>query len=67
MSVPSSSSGNAEQTYLVVKGDVLAAIAERFCVQIDALAAFNHWLDGQNHLIGVGDRIRIPAGACIPS
>ena len=63
----SSSSGNAEQTYLVVKGDVLAAIAERFCVQIDALAAFNHWLDGQNHLIGVGDRIRIPAGACIPS
>jgi len=55
-----------EQSYTVVKGDVVVNIAKKFCITPNALALYNAWPEGYSHPIAIGDPIRIPGGSCIP-
>jgi LysM repeat protein len=55
-----------EQTYVVVSGDFLAAIADAHCVTMEALAEYNSWSEGLDHALLPGEVIHIPPGACDP-
>jgi LysM repeat protein len=50
----------AEQTYTVVAGDSIFEIAEQYGVEMDALANYNRWDDGIDHVLDVGEVVRIP-------
>jgi len=54
------------QEYRVRQGDAVLAIADRYGISADELAAWNDWSDGQNHSITPGDVIRIPPFSVIP-
>jgi LysM repeat protein len=55
-----------EQRYIVVTGDSLSKIAERYDISVDALINYNGWDDGTNHLLLSGDVILIPPNTLIP-
>lgn len=58
---------NAEQSYTVVYGDYMGAIAAMFQVSIAQIAEVNGWPDGgTTHSLYPGDVIKIPAGAIVP-
>lgn len=52
--------GDGGETYTIVEGDSLFAIAERLGVSLDALVEVNGWPDGIDHLILPGDEILVP-------
>ena len=52
------------KSYTILASDTLYSIARRCAQTADALATFNSWSDGANHLIHPGDVIAMP---CIPS
>ena len=54
-----------EQSYTLVAGDSLAAIAERFGFTLEQLVNYNQFPDGLGHLILPGDLIKIPPGGVI--
>lgn len=54
---------SAEQSYTVVAGDSIAAIAGGFGIDPQILANYNSWPEGIAHPIVVGDVILIPPGA----
>jgi len=58
--------GGGAQTYTVVAGDTLAAIAERFNVSVERILDANPQITNPN-LIEVGDEIRIPRRRASPS
>ncbi|MBA3778365.1 MAG: LysM peptidoglycan-binding domain-containing protein [Chloroflexi bacterium] len=62
----SGNGGGGTQTYTVVAGDTLAAIAERFSVSVERLLDANPQITNPN-LIEVGDEIRIPRRRASPS
>lgn len=57
---------HAEQVYIVVAGDSLHAIAERFSVAAEVIANYNGWPDCLDHVIVPGERVLIPPGAAVP-
>lgn len=61
---PTTTAIPAAATYTVEAGDSLFAIADRLCVDLDALVAANAWTDGIEHPIFPGDQIAVPDGAC---
>lgn len=64
--VPPGGTSNEGQEYLVRRGDSVYGIADRYGITGDELADWNDW-DGVNQPIIVGDIIRIPPFADIPS
>jgi LysM repeat protein len=59
------SSVSGEQEYVVVSGDILSRIAKRYGITAKAIADYNQWTDGIQHLIYQGLKIKIPPGATI--
>lgn len=61
---PTTSPGTSlgEQEYVIVAGDSLGAIADRYDVSLEALVNYNDF-DGPDHLIKPGDLIKIPPNA----
>jgi LysM repeat protein len=57
---PTTAAAPAEQTYTVVAGDSIFEIAERYGVEMDALANYNRWENGIDHVLDVGEVVRIP-------
>ena len=55
-----------EQLHTVVPGDTLTAIAGLYGVDLDVLVSYNAWPDGVDHLLLVGDIVKIPPGSRIP-
>ena len=53
-------------TYVVVSGDSLSAIAAASGVSLSALVAANPWSDGAAHVIHPGDLVILPPGATQP-
>lgn len=62
-SSPTTSAVQAEQTYTVVAGDSIFKIAERYGLEMDVLANYNRWEDGIDHVLDIGDVVKIPPGA----
>ena len=60
-----STSVAGEQEYIVVNGDYLTRIAKKYGISAQAIADYNQWTDGVNHLIYQGFSIKIPPGATI--
>jgi LysM repeat protein len=56
----------AEQRHAVAPGDSLAAIADRYGVDLNTLVNYNAWPDGLDHPIFPGDVVLIPPGAAAP-
>ena len=52
------------KSYTILASDTMYSIARRCAQTADALATFNGWSDGANHLIHPGDVIELP---CTPS
>lgn len=52
------------KSYTILVSDTMYSIARRCAQTADALATFNGWSDGANHLIHPGDVIELP---CAPS
>ena len=50
----------AEQQHVVVGGDSLTAIAERYGVRVTDVTNYNGWPEGLDHVIRPGDVVRIP-------
>ena len=57
----------AEQLYIVVAGDSLMLIGQRYSVAAEVIANYNGWVDCLDHAIVPGDRVLIPPGASVPS
>jgi LysM repeat protein len=57
----------SEQVYVVVAGDSLLSIAGLYGMDVETLVNYNAWVEGVNHPIFVGDVVKIPPGAAIPS
>jgi len=55
-----------EQRYVVVPGDSLMAIAERYGISAVVIVDYNAWTDGTDHQLFPGDEILIPPMAVIP-
>lgn len=62
-SSPTTAAVQAEQTYTVVAGDSIFEIAERYGLEMDVLANYNRWEDGIDHVLDIGDVVKIPPGA----
>lgn len=62
-SSPTTAAVLAEQTYTVVAGDSIFKIAERYGLEMDVLANYNRWDDGIDHVLDIGDVVKIPPGA----
>lgn len=60
-------SPQAEQTYTVQAGDSIFSIAEQYGVDMQVLANYNRWEDGLDHVLDVGDVVRIPPGPAAPT
>jgi hypothetical protein len=56
----------AEQVYIVVAGDSLITIGQRFSVAAEVIANYNGWTDCLDHVILPGELVLIPPGAAIP-
>jgi LysM repeat protein len=52
-----------EQVYVIQEGDNLARIAEMFGIDMQIIVTYNEWTDGVNHLLMVGDTVKIPPNA----
>ena len=53
--------GGAGGIYTVQAGDYLSGIAAKTGTTVDGIIAANGWLDGESHLLSLGDKIRLPA------
>lgn len=56
-----------EQQYIVQGGDSVFAIAGKFDIDPTVLANYNSWPEGINHPVYVGDIIKIPPNAAVPT
>jgi len=56
-------SRNSEQRYIVVPGDSIMSIGERYGVDPAVLTNYNNWSDCLDHLIVPGDVVLIPPNA----
>ncbi len=58
-----------EQVYIVQPGDSLSRIASIHDITMDVLVSFNAavWPEGATHVFLVGDKVKIPPGAKVPS
>lgn len=54
---------DGEQEYVVVQDDYLVKIAKRYGIQAQDIVDYNQWVDGFDHVIYPGLKIRIPPGA----
>ena len=63
---PAARVSEAEQSYIVLVGDSMFAIADKHGIEADELALYNEWSDGIDHLLLPGDTIRIPPDSLIP-
>lgn len=59
-----------ETEYVIVEGDYPSTVAAKFKVKFEDLMTLNGWTIGDNGIVpewpGVGQTIRIPAGATVP-
>ena len=54
---------DGEQEYVVVADDYLVKIAKRYGISAQDIVDYNQWVDGFDHVIYPGLKIRIPPGA----
>jgi len=51
--------------YVASEGETASSLAYQLCTRVPALAAWNEWPGGLNHIFTEGELVAVPLGSCI--